>query len=71
MKSVLMLFGAMTFIAGFALGVTEWAGDPTIAWWLPASWIVGGVVGSVPWFALASILSEVEALRADVKKLLQ
>ena len=49
MKSVLMLFGAMTFIAGFALGVTEWAGDP----------------------ALASILSEVEALRADVKKLLQ
>jgi len=53
------------------LGVTEWAGDPAIAWWLPASWIAGGVVGSVPWFALASILSEVEALRADVKKLLQ
>lgn len=69
MKLVLMLFGAMTLVAGFAMGVIEWASSPTVVWWLPASWIVGGVVGSVPWFALAVILGEIEALRGEVKQL--
>lgn len=69
MKTVLTLFGALTLIAGFALGVTEWVGDPTVAWWLPASWIVGGVVGCVPWFALGAILGQVEALRGEVSSL--
>lgn len=69
MKLVLTLFGAATLIAGLGLGITEWANNPTIVWWMPMSYITGGLVGSVPWFALAAILSEIEGLRSEVKQL--
>lgn len=66
MRGLLDLLGALTLAGGLLSALLVLMTNNLVPWIVPASYAIGGVVGSVLWFALASILRRLDALHEMV-----
>lgn len=62
MHGTLMLVGALTLATGLLTGLVVLMAPQPAPWWVPASWLLSGVLGGLLWFALAGIVRRLDEI---------
>lgn len=67
-----MLTGAVTLAGGllgaFAVFASQSSGVGVTPWWVPTSYLLSGVLGSLVWFALAGIVRRLDEVQKELTR---